>query len=158
MLRSAKLHLNKSHDFWNNVLWKDKTTLDKFGLKTKCRSSAQTSLFHVAGMVLQGRSFGLVLEPLESWSILQSYLKLFKAKLCQNWVVQWDSDPRNTIKATRDWLEKKRKLLQWSKVQTSTWLKCSICDHQGDIFSQAVHGFSCRTMPDCSKIYNNVTS
>lgn len=30
-LRSAKLHLNKPQDFWNDVLWTDETKVETFG-------------------------------------------------------------------------------------------------------------------------------
>lgn len=30
-LRFMKLHLNKSEDFWNNVLWTDETKVQLFG-------------------------------------------------------------------------------------------------------------------------------
>lgn len=52
LLRFAKLHLNKPHNFWNNVLWIEETKAEMFGhniqghvWRKRTAKSPQTLLF-----------------------------------------------------------------------------------------------------------------
>ena len=64
--RFAKLHLNKPHDFWNNVSWTDETKVELFSLNTQGHTWKKTNIAFQqkqVSMEMEGWWFQVVLLP-----------------------------------------------------------------------------------------------
>jgi len=119
-LRFAKLHLQKSQDFWNNVLWQSNDiTKTEFGhnAHTKYNISAQTPHTYCSHRTRTPCNYWVHRELLRipKYSRVRCEAICATAKVWRKLAHQQDNDPKHSSKSTTECLTRKRiKVLQWS--------------------------------------------
>ncbi|CDQ63109.1 unnamed protein product [Oncorhynchus mykiss] len=137
-LKFANKHLNDSEDNWVKVLWSDETKMELFGINSTRRvwrrrnaaydpKNTIPTVKHGGGNIMlwgcfsakgtgqlhriKGTMDGAMYRQILGENLFPSARAL---KMGRGWVLQYDNDPKHTIKATKEWLKKKHiKVLEW---------------------------------------------
>lgn len=108
--------------FWKSVFWTDETKLEPNRTSQHTRFKP-LGLFAATGTWASSShrlNHELICIPM--YSRVKALAVCLIAKDCINWIMKQDNDHSST--STAEWLKRKWiEVLQWPKVETSTWLK-----------------------------------